>query len=81
LCGAAACCSVLQCVAVCVRRGACCWVLRRVVGCCGVLQCVAVCLSVLQSVLQSEFVAVCVCDAEWFRVTLDEVHVVGCCSM
>jgi len=46
-----------------------------------VLQCVAVCLSVLQSVLQSEFAAVCVCDAEWVRVTLDEVHVVGCCSM
>ena len=46
------CCSVLQCVAVCLalekkieRR---CSVLQRVAACCSVLQCVAVCCSVIR---------------------------------
>jgi len=94
--GAAACDIVLQCVAVrykvSVLRCVCvmwsgiglCWmrcVLWCAAACCSVLQCVAVCCRVLQSVLQSEFFAVCVCDVAWFRVALDGVRVVRCCSV
>jgi len=57
--GNAACCSVLQCVAVCcsVHGGLvsvlCCSVLQRGAVCCRVMQCVAVCCSVLQCAWRS----------------------------
>ena len=59
------CCSVLQCVALCVA--VCCSVLQCVAVCCSVLQCVAVCCSVLQCVV------VCLLR----KMTCDLMHPMG----
>ena len=54
-CGAAVCCSVLQCAAVC------CSVLQCVAVCCSVLQCVAVCVC---TIVGEPFVGVCACERD-----------------